>query len=61
VGTVRQEESLARLLDGGPPAREVALIDDLARAMDDTSICGLGRTASTAVRSALALGLVGRG
>jgi NADH-quinone oxidoreductase subunit F len=61
VGTVRQEESLGRLLTGSSRDDEVRLIDDLARAMDDTSICGLGRTASTAVRSAIDLGLVGRG
>lgn len=59
VGTLRQEEALGRLLGGGSPKEERHLLDDLARAMDDTSICGLGRTATTAVRSALDLGLVG--
>jgi NADH-quinone oxidoreductase subunit F len=61
VGTVRQEEALDRLL--ADPARrstEVPLLGDLALAMDDASICGLGRTASWAVQSALELGLVGR-
>ena len=33
--------------------KDVALIDDLAQAMRDASICGLGHTASTAVQSAI--------
>jgi len=54
VGTVRQEEALHRL-SAAPMSREkeVALIDDLAQAMRDASICGLGHTASTAVQSAI--------
>jgi NADH-quinone oxidoreductase subunit F len=54
VGTVRQEEALHRL-DASPASREpdVAIIDDLAQAMRDASICGLGHTASTAVQSAI--------
>jgi NADH-quinone oxidoreductase subunit F len=40
-----------------PERRE--LIDDLAVAMADASICGLGHTAASAVRSAVRLGLVG--
>ena len=61
VGTVRQEEALARLAHGLQPASratELALLDDLARVMQDASICGLGQTAPAAVRSALALGLL---
>ncbi len=54
VGTVRQEEALHRL-SASPASREkdVALIDDLAQAMRDASICGLGQTASSAVQSAI--------
>jgi NADH-quinone oxidoreductase subunit F len=54
VGTVRQDEALRRLA-ASPASRDkdVALIDDLARAMRDASICGLGHTASTAVQSAI--------
>ena len=54
VGTVRQEEALHRL-SASPASRDkdVALIDDLAQAMRDASICGLGHTASTAVQSAI--------
>ena len=57
VGTVRQEELLARHLSGGP--FEETLFDDLVRVMMDASICGLGHTASTAIRSAADLGLLG--
>ncbi len=58
VGTVRQHEVLAR--SGGRPDRaEIALIDDMDRAMKDASICGLGHTAATAVQSAIAQGLIG--
>ena len=57
VGTARQEELLARHLSGGP--FEEGLFDDLARVMMDASICGLGHTASTAIRSAADLGLLG--
>jgi NADH-quinone oxidoreductase subunit F len=56
VGTVRQEESLHRLSTGAPLGSidaEVALIDDLALAMKDASICGLGHTASIAIQSGI--------
>ena len=56
VGTVRQEEALhrltrekARFAHGG----EVALLDEIGRAMKDASICGLGQTAYSAVESAV--------
>ena len=58
VGTVRQEEALARLARGADPATELALLDDLARVMVDASICGLGQTAPSALQSALAQGLL---
>ncbi len=64
VGTVRQLELLTAggqqdtgLLDTG--LLDTALLDDIARVMADASICGLGHTASTAVRSAIDLGLIG--
>ena len=57
VGTVRQHEALHRLAaSSGSPDRngvDAALIDDLAQAMRDASICGLGQTASSAVQSAI--------
>jgi NADH-quinone oxidoreductase subunit F len=64
VGTVRQEESLARIVRGAPRGPELTLLGDLARVMRDASICGLGQTAPSAVQSALDKGLldrVGRG
>jgi NADH-quinone oxidoreductase subunit F len=50
VGTVRQEEVLKRLFDGGG---DVALLSDIAQAMRDASICGLGQTAANAIASGL--------
>jgi NADH-quinone oxidoreductase subunit F len=60
IGTVRQHEVLVEMRGRGslPPARR-ELIDDLAGVMADASICGLGHTAASAVRSAIRLGLVG--
>jgi NADH-quinone oxidoreductase subunit F len=56
VGTVRQEELLARLASGAGSrsrADELDLLTDIGRAMRDASICGLGQTASSAIESAL--------
>ena len=65
VGTVRQEEALARLVAGRPRGgleRELALIAEVGQCMRDASICGLGQTASSAVESAIArLGVFGNG
>ncbi len=62
VGTVRQHEVVVQLQRQGSLAPDrLDLIDDMARAMADASICGLGHTASGAVRSALQLGLIGGG
>jgi NADH-quinone oxidoreductase subunit F len=57
VGTVRQEELLHRLQQGRPlgsKQEELALYAELAQAMRDASICGLGQTAASAIESALA-------
>jgi NADH-quinone oxidoreductase subunit F len=56
VGTVRQEELVARLVRGTPHgslATEVELLAELGQAMRDASICGLGQTASAAIESAV--------
>jgi NADH-quinone oxidoreductase subunit F len=56
VGTVRQEELLARLADragGRSRTDELALLAEIGQAMRDASICGLGQTASSAIESAL--------
>ena len=52
VGTVRQEETLARL-SNGVTDEDLALLDDLGRVMKDASICGLGQTAANAIESAI--------
>ena len=55
VGTKRQEEILERLLaapDGNARA-DVMLLSDIAQAMRDASICGLGQTAANAIASGL--------
>lgn len=56
IGAVRQDELLARLAAGHPRGSvdaELALLADIARAMRDASICGLGQTASSAIESAM--------
>jgi NADH-quinone oxidoreductase subunit F len=56
VGTVRQEEALARLRSGrvrGSLEQELALLRDVGTCMKDSSICGLGQTAWTAVGTAI--------
>ena len=61
VGTVRQEELLARLAAGRPKgsrADELHLLAEIGQAMRDASICGLGQTASSAIESAVRTGLV---
>ncbi len=63
IGAVRQEELVARLVAGRPltsVAAEVGRLRDLAQAMRDASICGLGQTAPAAVESALRLGIFGK-
>jgi NADH-quinone oxidoreductase subunit F len=76
VGTVRQEELVARLIagppaaglggtaaadPGGTAAADLALLDDIGAVTRDASICGLGQTALSAVQSAVKLGLIGTG
>jgi NADH-quinone oxidoreductase subunit F len=56
VGTVRQEELLARLSAGSRVRsrdEELVLLREVGQAMRDASICGLGQTASSAIESAL--------
>ena len=61
VGTVRQEEVLARMVRGTPfgsVSQELALLEDIGAVARDASICGLGQTAISAVQSAVRLGLL---
>jgi len=56
VGTVRQEEALARVIRDRPNGSltdEIALIDEIGQVMRDASICGLGQLAANAVESAI--------
>jgi NADH-quinone oxidoreductase subunit F len=56
VGSVRQEELLARLAAGSQVRSrddELALLREIGQTMRDASICGLGQTASSAIESAL--------
>ncbi len=65
VGTVRQEEALKRILSERDKSRrdgDIALLSDIAQAMRDASICGLGQTAANAIGSGLIqLKMVGGG
>jgi NADH-quinone oxidoreductase subunit F len=56
VGVVRQQEALERLVENRPlgsKADEIAMLREMAQAMRDASICGLGQTAASALESAL--------
>jgi NADH-quinone oxidoreductase subunit F len=63
VGTVRQEEVLKRFLE--QPLSDASatrlLLSEIAQAMRDASICGLGQTAAAAVQSAMVKLELGRG
>ena len=56
VGTKRQEEILERMFASrvGDGRADVMLLSDIAQAMRDASICGLGQTAANAIASGLA-------
>jgi NADH-quinone oxidoreductase subunit F len=56
VGTVRQEEAIARITSGRPRGslrQDLTVLRDVGRVMRDSSICGLGQTAANAVESAI--------
>jgi len=53
VGTKRQEEILDRMFANGRSQADVMLLSDIAQAMRDASICGLGQTAANAIASGL--------
>ena len=55
VGVVRQQETLQRLVNAKPlgsATQEIAMLREMAQAMRDASICGLGQTAASALESA---------
>lgn len=56
VGVTRQKEALERLIEKKPLGsneQELRLLHEMAQAMRDASICGLGQTASSALLSAV--------
>jgi NADH-quinone oxidoreductase subunit F len=56
VGVVRQQEALQRLVNAKPlgsATQEIAMLREMAQAMRDASICGLGQTAASALESAM--------
>ena len=55
LGTLRQLEILERALAGKPEHGDVARLSDVGWTMTDASLCGLGQTAASAVRSAIKL------
>jgi NADH-quinone oxidoreductase subunit F len=60
VGTTRREELVGRLVERrtlGGRGDELALLADLGTVMRDASICALGQTATSAVESAVRLGI----
>jgi NADH-quinone oxidoreductase subunit F len=53
---VRQQEALQRLVKAKPLRSvrgELGLLGEIAQAMRDASICGLGQTAASALESAI--------
>lgn len=56
VGTVRIEEAVTKARAGR--GVDLPLVIEMDRAMKDASICGLGHTASSAILSAMRLGLI---
>ena len=55
LGTVRQLEILERVAAGKPESSDVQRLSDVGWTMTDASLCGLGQTAASAVRSAMKL------
>jgi NADH-quinone oxidoreductase subunit F len=55
MGTQRQHEIIHRVAERQPLPGDAGRLHDLAQTMRDTSICGLGQTASSAVQSAMKL------
>jgi NADH-quinone oxidoreductase subunit F len=55
IGTKRQEEILERMFSerNGDARADAMLLSDIAQAMRDASICGLGQTAANAIASGL--------
>ena len=60
VGTVRQHEIVSHIRAAGQSTcTQRGLLGEIADAMADASICGLGHTAASAVMSGMRMGLLG--
>jgi NADH-quinone oxidoreductase subunit F len=55
IGTQRQYEILQRLIEGHPQPGDAQRLEDVGWTMADSSLCGLGQTAASAVLSAMKL------
>jgi NADH-quinone oxidoreductase subunit F len=55
IGTQRQYEILTRINQHNVKAGDAARLTDLAETMTETSLCGLGQTAGSAIVSAMKL------
>jgi NADH-quinone oxidoreductase subunit F len=55
MGTRRQHEIMQRIMDGSVQAGDVARLQDVGWTMTDSSLCGLGQTAASALLSAIRL------
>lgn len=51
-GTQRQKDLLKRIFDGEGSAEDIEALDDIGYTMTESSLCGLGKTASLAILSA---------
>jgi len=55
MGTRRQHEIMQRIMDGDVQAEDIARLQDVGWTMTDSSLCGLGQTAASALLSAMRL------
>jgi NADH-quinone oxidoreductase subunit F len=53
MGTRRQHEIMQRIMDGGVRVGDAAKLEDVGWTMTDSSLCGLGQTAASALLSAI--------
>jgi bidirectional [NiFe] hydrogenase diaphorase subunit len=53
VGTYQMHEILARIIAGKSSAEELALLEELAFTVSETSLCGLGQSAPNPIKSTL--------
>jgi bidirectional [NiFe] hydrogenase diaphorase subunit len=53
VGTYQMHEILSRIINGTAAPSDLALLDELTRAVGETSLCGLGQSAPNPIKSTL--------